>query len=95
MKVTNVNGHATNEMVAEGTVRRLDKEGNDISDTAADRGAETIDIIAFGGGIRVREATQSLQDVDDKNPRVHHRSKEGGTGEERKEEKRKKSRSER
>ena len=50
MKVTKVKGHATNEIVAEGTVRRQDKEGNDISDTAADRGAEATDIIAAAVG---------------------------------------------
>ena len=50
VKVTKVKGHATNEMVAEGTVRKQDKEGNDISDTAADRGAEATDVIAAAVG---------------------------------------------
>ena len=50
MKVPKVKGHATNEMVAEGKVREEDKEGNDISDKAADKGAEETDIIAVAVG---------------------------------------------
>ena len=37
-------------MVEEGKVRKEDKEGNDISDTAADRGAESTDVIAAAVG---------------------------------------------
>ena len=39
LKASKVKGHATEEMVEEGKVRRKDKEGNDISDEGADRGA--------------------------------------------------------
>ena len=36
VRVSKVKGHATDAMVAEGTVRREDKEGNDAADIAAD-----------------------------------------------------------
>ena len=38
VKVSKVKGHATDRMVAEGKVRREDKEGNDAADVAADFG---------------------------------------------------------
>ena len=38
VKVSKVKGHATDRMVAEGKVRREDKEGNDAADVAADIG---------------------------------------------------------
>ena len=50
VKVTKVKGHATSEMVEEGKVTKQDKEGNDISDTAAEWGAEATDIIAAAVG---------------------------------------------
>ena len=37
--LTKVKGHATNEMVAEGSVQKDDKEGNDMADDAANKGA--------------------------------------------------------
>ena len=43
-------GHATNEMVEEGKVRKIDKDGNDVSDIAADKGAEATDVIAAAVG---------------------------------------------
>ena len=38
MKVAKVEGHATDEMVATGTVRWQDKDGNEAADRAADSG---------------------------------------------------------
>ena len=38
--ISKVKGHATEKMVAEGKVLKKDKEGNDASDEAADRGVE-------------------------------------------------------
>ena len=38
VRVSKVKGHATDAMVAEGKVRREDKEGNDAADIAADFG---------------------------------------------------------
>ena len=38
VKVSKVRGHATDVMVAEGKVRREDKDGNDAADVAADFG---------------------------------------------------------
>ena len=38
VEVSKVKGHATDRMVAEGKVRREDKEGNDAADVAADFG---------------------------------------------------------
>ena len=38
VKISKVKGHATNAMVADGRVRREDKEGNDAADIAADFG---------------------------------------------------------
>ena len=40
IKITKVKGHATEEMVVAGKVLKQDKEGNDASDEAADRGVE-------------------------------------------------------
>ena len=40
MKVTKVKGHATDEMIDEGKVRKQDKEGNDQADEAADKGSK-------------------------------------------------------
>ena len=40
VKVAKVKGHATEEMVEEGKCKAKDKEGNDKSDKAADKGAE-------------------------------------------------------
>ena len=40
VEASKVKGHATEEMVEAGIVRREDKRGNDISDEGADRGAE-------------------------------------------------------
>ena len=50
VKVTKVKGHATSEMVAEGKVKGEDKEGNDISDLAANKGAEETEVIAAAVG---------------------------------------------
>ena len=38
VKVANVKGHASDEMVANGSVRRQDKDGNEAADRAADLG---------------------------------------------------------
>ena len=46
VKLSKVKGHGTNEMVEEGKVEKKDKEGNDVSDQAADKGAEETDVIA-------------------------------------------------
>ena len=41
MRITKVKGHATDEMVAKGEVRREDQEGNNEADKAAELGATT------------------------------------------------------
>ena len=50
LKASKVKGHATEEMVEQGKVRRIDKEGNDISDEGADRGAERTNIKVVASG---------------------------------------------
>ena len=50
VKVTKVKGHATSEMVVEGLVKEKDKEGNDMSDLAANKGAEETEVIAAAVG---------------------------------------------
>ena len=54
MKASKVKGHATEEMVEQGKVRRKDKEGNDISDEGADKGAgANTKAAAFGHVLQV------------------------------------------
>jgi hypothetical protein len=49
-KVSKVKGHATDEMVSAGKVKEEDKTGNDVSDEAADKGAELTNITAAALG---------------------------------------------
>ena len=49
-RATKVKGHATCDMVDQGLVKSEDKQGNDISDKAADKGAEQTDVIAAAFG---------------------------------------------
>ena len=50
VKVSKVKGHATDAMVAEGKVRREDKEGNDAADVAADFGRLRQPVVVIDAG---------------------------------------------